>query len=481
MLLDLSIHLFKQLRIIVQEAIWEERLRLKRAGVFTYQHRIYDTKGVFDRLRSGYVNLKVTEINWLRVFKRIIQVLWKEYKSFGIREHISLAISIVSIYLFCINILDSIRLFYTAFRCKVAILQGLNLPQHMWFQAEPFIREIEVLYFLHELQVFLIVVFWKILFGILMVLPVLLIIAYSTLLERKVLSAAQRRRGPNKVGVKGSTQPLIDGIKLILKEIIIPVQSENRIFVLSSIWSIFFMLLLWFVIPTSRYGNIIQFNYELLALFCISVLGSISILLAGWSSNSKYAFLGGVRAGAQMISYELVLGLIVLIVMTVTSTTQILDIVDFQRVNGPLFLYLPAETGLFLILIVAETNRAPFDFAEAESELVSGYNTEYSGLPFAFFFIAEYGNILYMSLLTVLLFFGGWNTNFIPFVEVDNFFLESFVLFFKTVLVYFFFLWLWAALPRYRYDQLMSVCWKIFLPLVLLSLIIWILMFITLN
>ena len=302
------------------------------------------------------MNLKVTEINWLRVFKRVIQVLWNEYKDLKVQEHIYLVISIVSIYLFCTNILASIKLFYAAFKCKVAILSGLNLPQDMWFQAEPFISEIEVLYFLHELQLFIIIVLWKILFGILMVLPVLLIVAYSTLLERKVLSAAQRRRGPNKVGVKGSTQPLIDGIKLILKEIIIPVQSENRIFVLSSIWSIFFMLLLWFVIPTSRYGNIIQFNYELLALFCISVLGSISILLAGWSSNSKYAFLGGVRAGAQMISYELVMGLIVLIVMTVTSTTQILDIVDFQKVNGPLFLYLPAETGLFLILIVAETN-----------------------------------------------------------------------------------------------------------------------------
>jgi NADH:ubiquinone oxidoreductase subunit H len=146
-----------------------------------------------------------------------------------------------------------------------------------------------------------------------------------------------------------------------------------------------------------------------------------------------------------------------------------------------LFLYLPAETGLFLILIVAETNWAPFDFAEAESELVSGYNTEYSGLPFAFFFIAEYGNILYMSLLTSLLFFGGWSTNFLPLDFQDNFFLESLILFSKTILVYFFFLWLRAALPRYRYDQLMSLCWKVFLPLVLISLVLRILTFINLN
>lgn len=481
MIFNALIHLYKHLRFIVQEAIWDERLRLRWAGIFTYPHRIYDTKWIFDRQRPGFVNLRVTEINWLRVFKWVIIVLWEEYKALTPKEHAFFFIVLGSIYLIIVNMCDTVKLFYTAYWFKITMLEEMNVPKKFWFDPSIFLKQMESLYFLHEAQVFITSLFWKALFGILMILPVLLIIAYSTLLERKVLSAAQRRRGPNRVGVKGSTQPLIDGIKLILKEIIIPVQSENKIFVLSSIWSIFFMLLLWFVVPTSRYGNIIQFNYELLALFCISVLGSISILLAGWSSNSKYAFLGGVRAGAQMISYELVMGLIVLIVMTVTSTTQILDIVEFQRLHGPLFIYLPLEAGLFLILIVAETNRAPFDFAEAESELVSGYNTEYSGLPFAFFFIAEYGNILYMSLLTVLLFFGGWNTNFIPFIEIDSFYFESFILFFKTILVYFFFLWLWAALPRYRYDQLMAVCWKIFLPVVLISLVIRILMFINLT
>ena len=467
--------------MILQKAVCDERLRLKWAGVYTYHDDIYYTKWIFDKERRGFINFRVTKINWLRVFKQVLLVLWEKYKAFSLKEHLCLFIVFGSFYLVIFNIWNTIKLSYTAYLLKITMLEEMNVPKQFWFDPSIFLKEMESLYLLREAQIFFTSLVWKALFGILMILPVLLIIAYSTLLEWKVLSAAQRRRGPNWVGVKGSTQPLIDGVKLILKEIIIPVQSENKIFVMSSIWSIFFMLLLWFVVPTSRYGNIIQFNYELLALFCISVLGSISILLAGWSSNSKYAFLGGVWAGAQMISYELVMGLIVLIVMTVTSTTQILEIVEFQRIHGPLFIYLPLEAGLFLILIVAETNWAPFDFAEAESELVSGYNTEYSGLPFAFFFIAEYGNILYMSLLTVLLFFGGWNTNFVPFVEFDSFYLESFVLFFKTVLVYFFFLWLWAALPRYWYDQLMAVCWKIFLPVVLISLVIWILMFINLT
>ncbi len=322
---------------------------------------------------------------------------------------------------------------------------------------------------------------WKIITGILIIVPILLIIAYSTLLEWKVLASVQKWWGPNKVGIKGSAQPLIDGVKLIIKEIVIPVQSENWIFILASQWSIVFMILLWFVVPTSPYGSVLQFDYEILVLFCISVLGSISILLAGWSSNSKYAFLGGVWAGAQMISYELVLGIIVLIVMLVTSSTQIIDVVNFQINYGSLFWYLPLETALFLILIVAETNRAPFDFAEAESELVSGYNTEYSGLPFAFFFIAEYGNILYMSLLTVLFFFGGWSVNFLPDFLQSNFLFTSLFLFFKTYLIYFFFLWLWSALPRFRYDQLMSLCWKVFLPLTLVCLVLWITVYMTID
>ena len=421
------------------------------------------------------------QISWFSVLKDFSWALLADFTKLSFKHHFCLLLIIFSFTTIIVNISVSTQEFYFSFYQKKKILETLKVSEVEWFNPYLFLNEIPELYFLHEVQELFAIFVWKFFFGILIIVPVLLIVAYSTLLERKLLSAAQRWRGPNKVGIKGSTQPLIDGVKLILKEIIIPVQSESRIFVLSSIWSIFFMLLLWFVIPTSKYGNVIQFNYELLALFCISVLGSISILLAGWSSNSKYAFLGGVWAGAQMISYELVLGLIVLIVMTVTSTTQIIDIVEFQDIHGPLFFYLPLETALFLILIVAETNRAPFDFAEAESELVSGYNTEYSGLPFAFFFIAEYGNILYMSLLTSLLFFGGWSTSFLPISYQDNFFMESFILFLKTIFVYFFFLWLRAALPRYRYDQLMALCWKVFLPIVLVSLVLRILTFIHLG
>lgn len=439
---------------------------------------MYDWRRIFNKNFPGVVNLKLTKISWLRVFKKLIYVLFEEYKAFTVWDHTYLLTCFLALYVLFSNLNSTFSFFYQSHLLKINILSELNVSKIDWYNPNIFLSDMEELYFLHELQINFLLLIWKLLFGILMILPILLIIAYSTLLEWKILSGAQWWWGPNWVGVKGSTQPLIDGVKLILKEIIIPVQSENKIFILSSIWSIFFMLLLWFVVPTSKYGNVIQFNYELLALFCISILGSMSILLAGWSSNSKYAFLGGVWAGAQMISYELVLGLISLIVMTVTSTTQVIDIVEFQDENGPLFLYLPLETGLFLILIVAETNWAPFDFAEAESELVSGYNTEYSGLPFAFFFIAEYGNILYMSLLTSLLFFGGWSLNFLPEIYQDNFYLESFVLFFKTIIIYFFFLWLWAALPWYWYDQLMSLCWKVFLPIVLISLVIWILIFI---
>jgi NADH-quinone oxidoreductase subunit H len=445
----LFLRFLKNLRFEFQEAIRLERKRLRREGIFTYPDMIYNRKRIFDPRFPGLVKLRITKASIPRLFWRMLIVLYEEFMDLLWWEKLEFFVSFLALSLFYKNIKLAIQLFYTSFKLKIAILTKLGFTLDYFFWNDMVLLELEDFMFLYENLKFFEILMWKFLCGLVIILPVLLIIAYSTLLERKILSAIQWWRGPNKVGIKGSTQPLVDGIKLILKEIIIPVQSESKIFILSSIWTIFFMLVLWFIVPTSKYGNVIQLNYELLVLFSVSTLGSISIILAGWSSNSKYAFLGGIRAGAQMISYELVLGLIILIVMAVTSTTQIIDIVDFQIANGWLVLYLPFETTLFLILIVAETNRAPFDFAEAESELVSGYNTEYSGLPFAFFFIAEYGNILYMSLLTSLLFFGGWSTNFLPQIFQNNFLFESIILFSKTIFIYLFFLWLRGSMPRY--------------------------------
>lgn len=481
MFFSFFIKFMRYLKLTVQEAIQQEWLRRQWAGNYIYPDITKEKTGFFSKFKSDDLTIRPAKLNKINIIKTIFKNFFSDLSSITYFGYFLILLNLFFIYIIVSNLYTASKLFYYSFELKRNLLIICGLSDKNLLFSWVFTQNLEELLLFNQFQLFIGYTLWKLLFAILMIIPILLIIAYSTLLERKILSAAQRRWGPNKVGIKGSAQPLIDGIKLIIKEIIIPVQSENKIFLLSSTWSIFFMLLLWFVIPTSRHGNIIQFNYELLSLFCISVLGSISILLAGWSSNSKYAFLGGVWAGAQMISYELVLGLIVLIVMSVTCTTQLVEIVEFQEINGPLFLYLPMETVLFLILIVAETNRAPFDFAEAESELVSGYNTEYSGLPFAFFFIAEYGNILYMSLLTSLLFFGGWSTTPLHVEPSNPFFFETVILFTKTTLIYFFFLWLRAALPRYWYDQLMTLCWKVFLPLVLISLVIRILIFININ
>jgi len=226
--------------------------------------------------------------------RSLLKLFLSTLKTITKRQYFLILIIFFCIYTIVNNTLVAFEFFYQAYKLKKQIILSFEHLDVTLLFSKIFTEELEEFYLMNELLNFIKNITWKIIFGILMIIPILLIIAYSTLLERKVLSASQKRRGPNKVGVKGSAQPLIDGVKLILKEIIIPVQSENKIFILSSIWSIFFMLLLWFVIPTSKHGNIIQFNYELLALFCISVLGSISILLAGWSSNSKYAFLGGI-------------------------------------------------------------------------------------------------------------------------------------------------------------------------------------------
>lgn len=290
--------------------------------------------------------------------------------------------------------------------------------------------------------------------------PVILAIAYFTLAERKIMGAIQRRRGPNVVGVFGLLQPLSDGIKLVLKETILPSSSDKVVFVLAPIITFVLSLMGWAVIPFNETALLSDINIGILYLFAISSLGVYGIMLSGWSSNSKYAFLGGLRSTAQMVSYEVSMGFIIVTVVLCAGSYNLSDVIIAQR-NIWYFIPLFPSFLLFFISALAETNRLPFDLPEAEAELVSGYNVEYSAIGFALFFLGEYGNMLVMSSLTVILFFGGW----LPPFDFLNFIPGSF--WFATKLCFFVvaFIWIRATLPRYRYDQLMHLGWKIFLPL----------------
>lgn len=300
----------------------------------------------------------------------------------------------------------------------------------------------------------IIIIFFSILKSLGIILPLLIGIAFSTLLERKIIGYMQRRKGPNNVGFLGLLQPIADGIKLFLKESLIPSFSNQFLFIISPIISFFLALLLWPVIPFSIYNSFFYHEYSLLYILMISSLSVYAIIYSGWSSNSKYPFLGAMRSAAQMISYELGLSMIILILAFSSNSLSVNGIIYSQQSlinfwpHFPLFI-------LFLISILAETNRHPFDLPEAEAELVSGYNVEYSSMTFALFFLAEYGNILYMSVLTILFFFGGY----INFLQNSIFFFSI-----KITLVFFFFVWVRVTIPRYRYDQLMSIGWKKIIP-----------------
>lgn len=304
--------------------------------------------------------------------------------------------------------------------------------------------------------------------GILVSVPVLLSVAFLTLVERKVLAASQRRRGPNIVGVFGLLQPFADAAKLIVKETVFPTTSNLILFIIAPIITLFLSLLSWAVIPFHEGIVISDIELGMLYIFGISSLGVYGIILSGWSSNSKYAFLGALRSSAQMISYEVSIGLVVMSVLISAGSLNFSTIVSSQEdvwyVSGLLPFML-----LFFISALAETNRPPFDLPEAESELVSGYSVEYSAAGFALFFIAEYGNIILMSTLIIILFFGGW----LPVISLP--YLDAyFWLPFKISFVLFFFIIVRASLPRYRYDQLMYLGWKVFLPLVLGLLILYV-------
>lgn len=268
--------------------------------------------------------------------------------------------------------------------------------------------------------------------------PILLIVAYLTLVERKVISSSQRRIGPNCVGFFGLTQPIADGLKLFLKETILPTNANLIIFILTPIFIFFFSLLQWLIIPF-KYGLVFaDVNLGILYFFAISSLSVYGLILAGWSSNSKYAFLGALRSAAQMIAYEVSIGLIIISVLFSVSSLNFSEIVYFQEKIWFIWSHFVSFV-LFYISILAETNRAPFDLPEAEAELVSGYNVEYSAMSFAFFFLAEYANIVLVSILIVILFFGGW-----------NFFAFSTVFFvIKILVIIIFFVLVRTALPRF--------------------------------
>jgi len=303
----------------------------------------------------------------------------------------------------------------------------------------------------------------------------LLTIAITTLVERKVMASIQRRRGPNIVGFFGFLQPIADGLKLFIKEIILPSNSNLFIFLLAPVFTFFCSIMLWVVIPFGEGKVLIDFPFSLLYLLAISSLSVYGIIFAGWSSNSKYAFLGGLRSAAQMISYEVCIGFIFIVMIMMVDSFNLIDVVVNQEYVWFIFPLFPLWL-VFFISALAETNRAPFDLPEAEAELVAGYNVEYSSIAFALFFLAEYGNIVLMSCLLTIFFWGGW-------LPISFFFLNllpDFVTFALKVTAHvFIFVWIRAAFPRYRYDQLMKLGWKVLMPISVLF--VYIISFILLN
>ena len=303
----------------------------------------------------------------------------------------------------------------------------------------------------------------------LIIFPLLISIAYLTFFERKVIGSMQLRKGPNVVGPFGLLQPIADGLKLLSKETIFPNDSNKFLFILSPIITFVLALIAWAVIPIDYKVVLADINVGIMYIFAVSSLGVYGIVVAGWSSNSRYAFLGSLRSAAQMISYEVSIGLIIISILLTAGSLNLSNIVLSQEKVWYIIPHFPMFV-IFFISTLAETNRAPFDLPEAESELVAGYNVEYSSMSFGLFFLGEYGNMILMSSMSTILFLGGW----LP--PVQNEFLNlipGFIWFLvKVAFLLFIFLWVRATLPRYRYDQLMSLGWKLFLPLSLFWIIV---------
>jgi len=324
----------------------------------------------------------------------------------------------------------------------------------------------KLLYYLSSLSIISVLV---------VMLPVLFAVAFMTIIERKQLAAHQRRVGPNTVGVYGILQPFADALKLILKENVIPAQSNKLIFFLAPVSSLFFSLLGWGIIPFGPGLALTDYSMGILYTLALSSLGVYGILFAGWASNSKYAFLGSLRSTAAMVSYELILSSAIVIIIFLTGTLNYTNIIEYQESLWLIVPLMPVFVFYFLS-VLAETSRTPFDLQEAESELVGGFFTEHSSVPFVFFFLAEYSSIVLFSCITSILFLGGYNffNDLIPFFNFNDSLINipAFGLGLKTCIFCFMFVWFRATLPRLKYDQLLEVCWLYVLPLAM-ALLLW--------
>jgi NADH-quinone oxidoreductase subunit H len=310
---------------------------------------------------------------------------------------------------------------------------------------------------------------WIVIQVLIVLVPLLIAVAYLTYAERKVIAAMQLRQGPMVVGPMGLLQPIADGLKMFVKETVIPTGANKVVFIMAPMITFILATIGWAVIPFGEGLVIADINVGVLYLFAISSLGVYGIIMAGWASNSRYAFLGALRSAAQMVSYEISIGLIIINVLITVGSLNLTDIVLAQQ---HLWYFIPhfPMFAIFVVSILAETNRHPFDLPEAEAELVAGYNVEYSAMTFALFFIGEYANMILMSAICSILFLGGWLPPFsiAPFTWIPG----PLWLIAKICFILFIFIWARATLPRYRYDQLMRLGWKVFLPASLLWIVV---------
>ncbi len=315
------------------------------------------------------------------------------------------------------------------------------------------------------------------------IVPVMLSVAYLTFAERKIIGYMQDRIGPNRVGPRGWLQPIADAVKLMFKEIVIPSNSNRFLFVIAPVFSLAPALAAWAVVPFDAHMTLANINAGLLYILALASLGVYGVLISGWASNSKYAFLGALRAAAQSVSYELGMGFALVGVLIAAGSLNLGDIVRAQEGSILHWYWLPLLPLFFIYFIsgVAETNRAPFDLAEGESEIVAGFHVDYAGMAFAIFFLAEYANMILISALTSIMFMGGWLSPLQGILPESAFTLPVIGLLLgpgihwlllKIAFFLFFFLWFRATFPRYRYDQLMRLGWKVFIPLTLVWLVV---------